>query len=135
MKCLGWVPWLGKPENVRKGWFGLCPAGRTLRSVERRVQEFERTAVRRGGASAGDRYIELGVGQGAMAAERLRNALASYSGHLRHGVACREWACAEPGAALPAPSAASSSGPGLSPAGMYRCPATIGKLNVYDPAS
>lgn len=72
---VGWRTW----------WNQRVPRRHTLASLHRRVQEFERAAVRPAGDGA--RRIDLRDGQDAQAVERLRASLASYSGHLRHGAA------------------------------------------------
>ncbi len=53
------------------------------------MQEFDRAAVRP--ARAGARCIQLTNLEDTRAFERLHAALASYSGHLRHGTARRAW--------------------------------------------
>ena len=75
---VGWHTW----------WKRRVPRRRTLASLHRRVQEFERVALRPAGAGA--RRIDLSDGRGAPV-ERLHATLASYSGHLRHGATWRSW--------------------------------------------
>ncbi len=86
---VGWSTW----------WNHRLPRARTLASVKTRIQRFERTAVRP--SLAGDAWrVELqrktGRGPRTMrpakpTIDSLYAALASYSGHLRHGAAWTSW--------------------------------------------
>ncbi len=77
---VGWRTW----------WNRRLPRQRTVANLESRVQEFERAAVR--AAAAGVQRIDLTAGENTPAVQGLHAALASYSGHLRHGAAWRAWA-------------------------------------------
>ncbi len=86
---VGWRTW----------WSHRLPRRRTLAALGARLAGFERAAVRRSGNGETLR-VDLGApapaasarpADQATAAERLAAALASYSGHLRHGASFRAW--------------------------------------------
>jgi len=71
-------------------WNRRLPRRRTLNNVRVRLETFERVAARpRVGGTA--QHIDLRRQDQAGSVERLRSVLASYSGHLRHGAAWRDW--------------------------------------------
>ena len=78
---VGWRTW----SNRR------VPRRRTLGNLRERLRQFERAAVRPARGALADR-IDLRRQDAAGSVDRLRAAVASYSGHLRHGSAWREWA-------------------------------------------
>lgn len=77
---VGWRTW----------WNRRVPRRQTLGKLEQRLAAFERAAVR---PAWGGTAQCLEVGRPAVRGEvrRLRAALASYGGHLRHGAAWRPW--------------------------------------------
>jgi RNA-directed DNA polymerase len=76
---VGWKTW----------WNRRVPRRRTLESLRRRLEGFQGVAIR---PAPGAQRIDLRREDPAGRVERLRAAVASYSGHLRHGAAWREWA-------------------------------------------
>jgi hypothetical protein len=79
IEFVGWKTW----------WNHRVPRRQTLSRMRERVRSFERRNVKRAFGGLGQ-CIELGR-QGANSVQRLRESLASYSGHLRHGAACGAW--------------------------------------------
>ena len=87
------------PIEVRKGvefigwktwWNRRLPRRRTFGQVRKRLDDFERAALRPVAADAV--RIDLRRQDRTAGVERLQATLASCSGHLRHGSAWREWA-------------------------------------------
>jgi hypothetical protein len=78
---VGWKTW----------WNRRVPRRRTLGSFRGCLRQFEHAAVRPARGALADR-IDLRRQDAAGRVDRLRAAVASYAGHLRHGAAWREWA-------------------------------------------
>jgi retron-type reverse transcriptase len=92
-------PEMTEPSAVGKGidfvgWKTWCnrrlPRRRTLRNMRERLEQFERAAVRPVWSGVA-RSIDLRRREEAGSVDRLRSVVASYSGHLRHGLALRAW--------------------------------------------
>jgi len=80
IEFVGWKTW----------WDRRVPRRRTLGNLRGRLQQFEREAVRPALGPFAQR-IDLRRQDAAGSVDRLRPVVASYSGHLRHGAAWREW--------------------------------------------